>query len=245
MFRNAALIVKNKRKLYESADAVICVSESSRRDLLHYYQVDPARAFVVYHGIKPFAVDEEQTTNSPPAQRPYLLFVGFRGTYKNFAMLLHAYATSGISRDYDLLTIGGGAFSLDELSIIKSLGVAHNVQNLQGVGDSRLAAIYRGASLFVYPSLYEGFGFPPLEAMSVGCPVLVSSTSSLPEICGDAAHYFDPEDPNDLSRSLLNVLNSPDSLPTMRARGYAQVSRYDWNQSAAKTHQIYLNVLNQ
>ena len=81
--------------------------------------------------------------------------------------------------------------------------------------------------------------------MSVGCPVLVSSASSLPEVCGNAAHYFNPEDLDDLTRTLVGVLNDKESLPVMRARGYAQVSKYDWNQTAAKTYQIYSNVLNQ
>jgi glycosyltransferase involved in cell wall biosynthesis len=245
MFRNAPLVVRNKRKLYGRADAIICVSESSRRDLLHYYEVDSDRVFVVYHGFKPFQLSKETTAQTQPPKRPYVLFVGFRGTYKNFAMLLTAYARSGVARDYDLLTIGGGGFSLEEQSQIENLGVAQKVMNLRNIDDSRLSGIYRGASLFIYPSLHEGFGFPPLEAMSVGCPVLVSSTSSLPEICGDAANYFDPEDPDGLSRSMMRILGNQESLSQVSARGYAQVAKYDWNEAAAKTHQIYINVLNQ
>lgn len=243
MFHNASLVVRNKRKLYASADAIICVSESSRRDLLRFFDVDPSHAFVVYHGFRPLAYSKDIDTNSTLTNRPYLLFVGFRETYKNFNSLLFSYARSGVARDYDLVAVGGGEFRPQELSNISKLGIVGKVKSLQRVSDKSLASLYRGAALFVYPSLYEGFGFPPLEAMSMGCPVLASSTSSIPEVCGDAAFYFDPADDEDLQRSLVGILNIGDSLSAMRARGYAQIAKFDWNETADNTYRVYQSLL--
>ena len=130
---------------------------------------------------------------------PYLLYVGSRAGYKNFGLLLEAFSRSGLAGHYRLLAVGGGAFTAAEQQRIASLRLAGSITVIPKADDAILARAYRDAALFIYPSLYEGFGFPPLEAMSMGCPVLVNRTSSLPEVCGDAAFYFDASDPDELS----------------------------------------------
>jgi glycosyltransferase involved in cell wall biosynthesis len=110
--------------------------------------------------------------------------------------------------------------------------------------DATLSRAYQEAALFIYPSLYEGFGFPPLEAMSMGCPVLVNRTSSLPEICGDAAFYFDSCDADELSQSLTTTLADEQGLASKRRLGEQQVRLYDWNRSALSTFDVYRSVLN-
>ena len=133
---------------------------------------------------------------------PYLLYVGSRAGYKNFGLLLEAFFRSGLAGSYRLLAVGGGEFTAAERERIAELRLAGSVSVVPKAEDATLARAYRDAALFIYPSLYEGFGFPPLEAMSMGCPVLVNRTSSLPEICGDAAFYFDSCDADELSQSL-------------------------------------------
>jgi glycosyltransferase involved in cell wall biosynthesis len=211
--------------------------------LIEYYGVNPSIASVVHLGFKPLLSTREVLLSDAALERPYLLFVGFRQNYKNFSTLLLAFAHSGLSANCDLLTVGGGPLSSEELLHAKSLGVAACLKNVRDVNDAALASIYARASLLVYPSLYEGFGLPPLEAMSMGCPVLASSTSSMPEVCGEAAEYFNPEDAGELSRVMVEVLNNPQSLAEMRARGYERVERFDWNVTAAKTYAIYSDVL--
>jgi glycosyltransferase involved in cell wall biosynthesis len=105
--------------------------------------------------------------------------------------------------------------------------------------DQALARLYRDASLFVYPSLYEGFGFPPLEAMSLGCPVLANRTSSIPEICGNAAFYFQSQDPAELAAALVLTLQDVDGIREKRRLGYEQVSLYDWSRTARRTLEVY------
>ena len=205
LFPNAASIVDTKRKLFAQADAIVCVSASSQRDLLHFYDVPEAKTHVVHHGFAPLGqvqggVDQRKT--SPP----YLLYVGSRASYKNFGLLLEAFSRSGLAGSYRLLAVGGGAFTALEQEQIASLQLTGSITLVPKADDATLARAYRDAALFVYPSMYEGFGFPPLEAMSMGCPVLVNRTSSLPEVCGDAVFYFDSSDQEELSQRLQTIV---------------------------------------
>ncbi len=174
---------------------------------------------------------------------PYLLFVGARGTYKNFMALLGAYIASKVSQDYELIVAGGGPLTGAEVAKIEKLGISNRVRAVPKAGDDLLASLYRDATLFVYPRLYEGFGFPPLEAMGLGCPVLTSNTSSMPEICGDAAFYFNPVDPGALSIALQRCLSDRSGIEEMKTRGYRQVCRYNWSRTADQTLEVYRDAL--
>jgi glycosyltransferase involved in cell wall biosynthesis len=241
LFPDAASIIQAKRKLFAQADAIICVSASSQTDLLHFYDISDKKTHVVHHGFSPLP---------PPAQdviekaAPYLLYVGSRADYKNFGLLLEAFFHSGLAANYRLLAVGGGALTAEERQRIASLHLTSSVSVVPKASDGVLARVYRDAALFIYPSLYEGFGFPPLEAMSLGCPVLVNRTSSLPEVCGEAAFYFDGSDAGELARSLRSTLDDEPALDTKRRLGRQQVTHYDWSRSAHRTLDIYRHVLN-
>jgi glycosyltransferase involved in cell wall biosynthesis len=241
LFSNAASIVEAKRKLFAQADAIVCVSESSRRDLLHFYNVASDKTHVVYHGFSPLPLPEG---DAPNRIEPYLLYVGSRAGYKNFGLLLEAFSRSGLAGNYRLLAVGGGSFTPAEEERITSLKLSGSVTVVPKADDTTLARAYRDAALFIYPSLYEGFGFPPLEAMSLGCPVLVNRTSSLPEVCGDAAFYFDAADADDLSRCLTSTLADDQGRAMKRKQGAQQVRLFDWSQSARRTLDLYRTVLN-
>ena len=139
--------------------------------------------------------------------------------------------------------VGGGEFTAAEHKRIAELRLTGLVSVVPRAEDATLARAYREAALFIYPSLYEGFGFPPLEAMSMGCPVLVNRTSSLPEICGDAAFYFDSFDVDELSQSLTTTLADEQGLALKRRLGEQRVRLYDWNRSAFSTFDVYRSVL--
>jgi glycosyltransferase involved in cell wall biosynthesis len=239
LFPNAASIVNSKRKLFAQADAILCVSASSRSDLLHFYQVAEEKTHVVPHGFSPLQLppDGDQDKATPGA--PYLLYVGSRAGYKNFALLLDAFARSGVAGDYRLLVVGGGAFSAEEQARITSLGISACITLIPKADEATLARAYRDAVLFVYPSLYEGFGFPPLEAMSLGCPVLVNRTSSLPEVCGGAAFYFDSSDADALSLVLVSILGDAEALKAKRRLGEQQIKLFDWSRTAHSTLGVY------
>jgi glycosyltransferase involved in cell wall biosynthesis len=241
LFRNAPTIIESKRKLFARADAVVCVSKSSRDDLHRFYDVAEKKTHVVYHGFSPLP---SVPSEGPERMKPYLLYVGSRASYKNFGLLLEAFFRSGLAGSHRLLAVGGGEFTATERQRIAALGLTSSVSVVPKAEDATLARAYRDAALFIYPSLYEGFGFPPLEAMSMGCPVLVSRTSSLPEICGDAAFYFDPSDVEELSQSLTAVLADERGLALKRTLGAQQVRLYDWTRSALSTFEVYRSVLN-
>jgi glycosyltransferase involved in cell wall biosynthesis len=219
------------------ADAILCVSLSSRQDLLHFYDVDEAKTHVVHHGFSP--LEEDSAMEPVEAGDPYLLYVGSRTDYKNFLLLLEAYAQAGLAEDYRLIAVGGGPPSAAEESRITQLGVAGRVCLMPRASDRALAKLYRNASLFVYPTLYEGFGFPPLEAMSLGCPVLANRTSSIPEICGKAAFYFQSQDPAELAAALISTLQDVDGIREKRRLGHEQVKLYDWSRTARRTLEVY------
>jgi glycosyltransferase involved in cell wall biosynthesis len=238
-FDDVQHVLDAKRKLYAAADFIICVSESSRNDLLHFYGVERNRTSVIYHGVTNLVRNTHVSSRFiARLNRPYLLYVGSRVSYKNFGGLLKAYASGGFSEDYDLVVAGGGNFSASEESEIAQLGLTRFVIHSGVVSESELADAYAEARLFVYPSLYEGFGFPPLEAMRLGCPVLAARCSSIPEVCGSAAIYFDPATPGDLEKVMRNALNNS-HLPDQVKQGIETASRYSWETCASRTLSLY------
>lgn len=224
------------------ADHIICVSENTRRDLLEVTDIPVEKTSVVYHGYSLI------NTNSKPAHprrltAPYLLYVGARDGYKNFEGLLSAYASSSLRNEFSIACFGGGNATPRESSLIQSLGInPKNVVFLSG-GDETLSSLYTFASAFVYPSLYEGFGIPPLEAMSLGCPVVCSNSSSLPEVVGGAAELFDPKDIDCMRAALERVLLSADRSRRLVALGYQRVNFFSWEKCAQETLNVYKRVL--
>jgi len=169
-----------------------------------------------------------------------LLYVGARAAYKNFNVVLRALAMHP-RRELNLVVVGGGAWTGEERALIEGLGIGPRIAAMPHLSDRQLSSLYRKSAVLVYPSLYEGFGFPPLEAMDAGCPALVSRTSSLPEICGEAAFYFDPHDVEELSDWLVRLLADEGLRLSKREPGFAQVRKYSWEKCAEATLAVYGN----
>jgi glycosyltransferase involved in cell wall biosynthesis len=239
LFRDVRRILRAKRRLFSSADAIICVSKSSQDDLLQFYSIDSRKTTVVHHGHEPIIGHSDLSLPSASLpSRPYLLFVGSRFGYKNFRSFLHAYADARLNQQYDVVAVGGGEWQQQEEMLLSSLDIAAHVTLIPVVDDSMLAEAYARAALLVYPSRYEGFGFPPLEAMSAGCVTAVARTSSLPEVCGDAAFYFNPLDPSSIASTLTEALNSNERAAKVQA-GFDVTRRFSWTDCANKTLDIY------
>jgi glycosyltransferase involved in cell wall biosynthesis len=231
---------KNKKHTVSVADHVICVSEHTKKDLVKLFHVDEKKISVVKHGFEFERVKVTEFKNP----RPYILFVGLRGGYKNFQSLLKAYAFNNkLSMHYDLVAFGGGKFTDEEIKFIGEYKISNNVKQING-DDSLLLGAYKNASIFVYPSMYEGFGIPPLEAMSVGCPVACSNTSSIPEVVGEAAAKFDPESFKSIEKVILKVLNDATYKSDLIKKGYKRVKLFSWNKCAEETLGVYQKVLN-
>ena len=235
--------LKSRLKLrsIRQADHVICVSEYTRKTLLELYDIAPEKVTVVHLG-KPEMVVEVSPVKLEG--RPFILYVGPRSGYKNFPRLLTAYATSQrLRRDFRLACFGGGKFTADEKSAFVKQGIAaEEVLHLTG-DDAALHKAYRSAALFVYPSLYEGFGLPPLEAMTLGAPVACSNTTSIPEVVGDAGEYFDPADSDSIMRAMEAVLYSDARRKELVTAGHQRATNFSWAKCARETLDSYRTII--
>lgn len=235
----------NKRQSVEHADHVICISESTKADLIRLFDVPSSKVSVTHLGFSSaFSDSEASGKRSHRGQRPYLLYVGQRAGYKGFARLVEAYAGSSVLRSsLDVLAFGGSSFGAAEIALFTRLGLREgSVQHVSG-DDHQLAIAYREARAFVYPSCYEGFGIPPLEAMSCGCPVACSNTSSIPEVVGDAAELFDPSDVGSMRAALERVCFDEARRLELVAAGNRRSNFFSWDRCARETAAVYDSIL--
>lgn len=231
-------------------DAVITVSQTSKKDIVSYLKVPPCKVHVIYEGVNvvyhPVSRDEatEVATryNLPPG---YILFVGSIEERKNLRRLLHACAWLWQREEQrPLVVVGTRKWRYSGImQTIAELGVRHCVIFTGYVPDADLPAVYSAADVFVFPSLYEGFGLPPLEAMACGTPVICSNAGSLPEVVGDAAIMVDPCDVAGLAEAMHQVLTDADLAQELRTRGLARASQFTWQRTAQQTAAVYQRVL--
>ncbi|MFN7414955.1 MAG: glycosyltransferase family 4 protein [Dolichospermum sp.] len=228
-----------KAEAIKRADHIICISQNTKQDLIDILEIDPNIISTIYLGYS--LQSDENFEETPKMSNPYILYVGDRrAEYKNFKRLLQAYASRRVIFDnFKLVCCGVKSFSDDEIAMIKSFGIddAHFIY-LPG-DDKTLANLYTHASVFVYPSLYEGFGIPPLEAMSFSCPVVCSNTSSIPEVVADAGEYFNPYELESIADALERVLFSQERMKELVIRGKERVKYFSWDTCAKQTQLVY------
>lgn len=233
----------NKAAAIMRADHIICISENTRRDLLAHYDLPVERTSVIHLGYDPLL--PSRGDNAVINQSvPYILYVARRDFYKNFHGLLRAYAASRrLMSDFRIVAFGGGPLRRVELELMDELGIDRSRVVQLGGDDGDLAQAYEKASVFAYPSLYEGFGLPPLEAMSRGCPVVSSNSSSMPEVLGDAARFCDPEQPDSIREGLEEVLYSSELAAELVIRGKQRSETFTWRRCADQTLAVYRELL--
>jgi glycosyltransferase involved in cell wall biosynthesis len=209
-------------------------------DLMRLYGTPANKLSVVHLGFDQFLPATGSTRFVTPSGRPFVLYVGQRGGYKNFMGLLRAVASSSrLLSDFDIIAFGGGQFSSGELSEISALGFSEDQVIHKSGTDDLLGSLYNSARSFVYPSLYEGFGIPPLEAMAHQCPVISSKTSSMPEVIGLAGEYFDPADREDMCRAIEDVVYSDSRINLLQQSGNERLTSFSWDKCSRETLDIY------
>jgi glycosyltransferase involved in cell wall biosynthesis len=233
-----------------AARRVIAISQATRDDLVRHYNADPARIAVVHHGLAAgFRPVEDGAQVAAAAARhglrgPYFLYVGTLQPRKNLARLIEAYAaaTAGMAEPRPLLAIAGrrGWLSAAIERRAAELGVAERVRFLGYLPEADLPALLSGALAFLFPSLYEGFGMPVLEAMACGAPVLTSSSSSLPEVAGDAALLVDPRDTGAIAAAIGRLATDAGLRAALRERGLARAAQFSWERCARETLAVLL-----
>jgi glycosyltransferase involved in cell wall biosynthesis len=234
------------------SNRVLTVSEASKRDILRYFKVPDAKIDVIYNAIDERfgqAAHEEEIARVRERYQldgPFVLYAGNIKPHKNLERLIEAFhlIRRGPLEHVKLLIIG------DEISKYATLRRAVHQHKLHKhvrffgfVPDETLAALYRLARVFVFPSLYEGFGLPPLEAMASGTPVVTSNVSSLPEVVGDAALLIDPYEPESIADAMRRVLTDERLREDLRARGLARAREFSWERSVRRVREIYEEVL--
>jgi len=232
---------KLKKMSVDRSEYVICISESTRKDLIRLFGTPEEKISVVHLGFEKFThPDSKFLPEEPLSSRPYLLYVGSRSIYKNFNMMLKVIAASPrLRKDFNVVAFGGGRFSAAERELIASLRFDDQQVCQVSGSDDVLGRLYEHAFAFIYPSLYEGFGLPPLEAMAHRCPVISSNTSSMPEVIGDAAEYFTPSDMDDIRRAIEAVAYSGELRAKLVSSGTERLAHFSWEKCAQETLSIY------
>jgi len=231
---------EQKKRAIERADTVICISETTRAELEHFYGplTQPVRVIPsgldhnVFRPRKPLGVAAQDGQAAP-----FLLYLGGRMRYKNFQVLVRAYS-SWSARDRVGLVVVGSPWSPQEEQELYSRGISNQVRLLSEVSDLELSRLYRQAVALVYPSLYEGFGIPLLEAMACGCPVVASRIPSTIEVAGDCPFYFEPTSEESLREALDTALAQGRASPNV-AKGLERCRSFSWDNTASQTLEVY------
>lgn len=252
--RSRAQLRLTVRRTAKRAAHVITPSEFTRRDIIETYGLDPSRVSAIplaaSEGFRPVTDEREvgSVLGRYGIRGEYVLAVGSIQPRKNLARLVRAYSDLRRERGRvklpQLVLVGKQAWLYDSiLKTIEDEGIRQSVVLTGYVSESELPALYSGARCFVYPSVFEGFGLPPLEAMRCGAPVLVGNRTSLPEVVGDAALTFDPFDAGEIARAIARVLDDARLRDELKRRGLERAALFDWRNTARMTLQVYENTL--
>jgi glycosyltransferase involved in cell wall biosynthesis len=234
-------LTSQKRISAQRADKIIAISETTKRDLLTYLEVDESKVEVIYHGIDIDSAPELEEVKNLPNE--YLFFVGDRGGYKNFYLMLDAFASlSKKHPNLHLVLSGGGKLVGADVEIINRLKLNDKVHHYQ-VNDAQLNYLYKNALLFIYPSLYEGFGLPILEAFRANCPILLSDTECFHEIAANSAVFFDRYSLEDLIQKIDDLISQKSLRTALVEKGKERLKHFPIQRSMNKTLELYKSLV--
>ncbi len=229
-------ITNNKHLLMTKASKIIAISESTKKDIVDFYQIDKNKIEVLYLGN---SLLKKSDNEAAIFNFEYVLFVGKRSMYKNFLFTIKS--VHHLLKKYKLkfVCFGGGRFSMQEIELIQKLELQEYVIHYNKNDDNSLHNLYSNALFFIFPSLYEGFGLPLLEAFACDCPVLSSYGGSLKEIGGDAPIYFNPEDSQSLYDTFSKMIGSSDLINRCKKNGKERLKFFSWDKTYDDTIKVY------
>ena len=239
------IIIDAKKKSIIRSDHIVCVSENTKKDLMSIYNIDEKKISVIYPGLfNTEKIVDNLNFEKRIFSEKYILYVGSRNFHKNFIFFIKAFCKTKIKKKLNIVCFGGGTPSNEEYKIFKDLEISNNLKFYNG-SDEDLANLYFHAEFFVYPSLYEGFGVPPLEAMYFNCPVLSSNSSSLPEAVGEAALTFNPYNELDMIKKMELISEDEKLRKKLILLGKERVKKFSWKSCAEKNYKVYSDLLNE
>lgn len=235
---------KRVKECLKWTDLILTISESSKQDIIEYLEVKPEKIWVTPLGSRYTKLP--QIAPSLEHLKPYILFVSTLEPRKNIKSLITAfnYLKKTQLIEHQLVLIGQKGWQYESIfEAIKTSPYQQDIHHLDYLTDDQVANFYAQAEVFAYPSIYEGFGLPVLEAMTLGTPVVTSDTSSLPEVTGDAAILIDPHEPLQLAEALLQVISNPQLRQSLIEKGKERVKLFSWEKTAKETLNAYRTLL--
>lgn len=236
---DSGIVIPRKKEVITRANRIIAISENTKKDIIRLLHINPEKIDVIYHStsMKPFA--GKHRLELP---EKFLLYVGDRGPYKNFNRFMKVFSL--LLKEDPVLHVVCTGYDITppEKEICSQLGVMDYLIQLKA-SDKELSELYSRALLFVFPSLYEGFGIPILEAYACHCPIALSNTSCFPEIAGEAGCYFDPYSEDSMFKAVKSVLDNPEKRQTLIKAGDERLKRYSWEKAARETETVYLKAI--
>lgn len=235
-------IIEWKKELLEQAEMIITISETTKNDILSFYELDPAKIEAI-----PLSDSYENYSINPQSEailnfpQKYLLYVGNRNLYKNFYFLIESLAPLLKKENITVVCAGGPNFSEMDKYFMDIFNVGSRFIHIN-INDEILAQLYQHAEGFIFPSLYEGFGLPILEAFHWDCPVIASNGGALPEIGGDAAVYFNPKNPSDLREATQLVLFEEQFKNSLIKKGKRRLTEFSWDETVKRTYNVYSGI---
>ena len=231
---NTKGIQKSQKKSIERADKIIAVSNTTKDDLINIWGIDPRKIVVIYHGIDKGRIELSERI----IENPYILYVGERDGFKNFSLFIKAFSIVSEKNPTLKLVCTGKKISIEEKAQLDALKITGKV--VQICADKiMMKRLYKGAEMFVFPSLSEGFGMPILEAMAQDCVVLLSNTSCFPEIANSAGVYFDPYNIDDIVDKIEQTLNSTELRAQKVKNGRDRLNMFSWEKTANQHLELY------
>jgi len=234
---------KRKKIMCEAADCIIAISQCTKDDLVRICHINPDKIDVIHHG-NSLVLPNNPKKHQLQLPERYILFVGQRWGYKNFNRCLRVYGKlADLHPEMHFVCAGGGAFTDQETKLINEQGLSNKISQ-QWVTDEQLALLYQGSVAFIYPSQYEGFGLPLLEAFACEAPVLCAQASCFPEVASEAAIYFNPISEEEMLRALRNFCESEELRKEYIIKGKSRLKDFSWHKCAEKTLKCYHKALN-
>ncbi len=240
-YNSGGNIKRNQIKMINQVDHIITISNTSKDDILKYTSIDSENISVIYHGVNHGYINSVRRIDY---NFPYFLFVGRRSEYKNFKIVVEAFSKlkrQNNSRDL-YLVCAGSPFTSTEEELFWHMNVSDSVKIVQAT-DEQLVNLYRNAIAFIFPSFYEGFGLPILEAMTSECPTIISNCSCFPEVAQDCSLYFEPTEKDQLIAQMEKLLDNEDLRKKLIRDGKSRAMDFDWKKCSEKHLKVYKSLL--